>query len=234
MLQLVPHVGKECDNDVILMHRMIRADRFPVAIADVTRLEYNWVPGQDSWRPPKHIKDNKILAHTSRRTRHLWVTRVLQAYTCIKKNQHILLQHGHAKRRPGASKKTDKQSWCASLFWKHKVTLVHFFKVTVSKRVTGLIKGYWLHAANREAEQRENKPLCGSALGKSLCWLRIRQRVPSILALSHWQYWGGGGLIWANGNCDLFFWEPLNGSFSSGYLILSFNYPRFILPGESS
>lgn len=36
----------------------------------------------------------------------------------------------------------------------------------------------------------------------------------------------GGGLIQANGNCDLFRWEPLNGSFSSRYLILAFNYVR--------
>lgn len=88
-----------------------------------------------------------------------------------------------------SSKATDKQSWCASMFSKHKVTLVCFFKVTVSGGVTGLIKGYWLCAANSEPLHRRKKiPLWASALGKSQCWLEIRQRVPSILALSHWQY----------------------------------------------
>lgn len=98
---------------------------------------------------------------------------------------------GHAEKKVTVQKKTDKQCWCASLFSKHKVTLVCFFKVTVSERVTGLIKGYCLCVAIREPEHRDkNKPLWASALGKSECWLKIRQRVPSILALSHWQYHG--------------------------------------------
>lgn len=111
--------------------------------------------------------------------------RVLHTCTQNKNCCHM----GHAEKKVTVQKKTDKQCWCASLFLKHKVTLVCFFKVTVSERVTGLIKGYCLCVAIREPEHRDkNKPLWASALGK--CWLKIRQRVPSILALSHWQYHG--------------------------------------------
>lgn len=66
-------------------------------------------------------------------------------------------QCGSHGKESSSSKETDKQRWCASLFSKHKVTLVCFFKVTVSERVTGLIKGYWLCAANREPVHREKK-----------------------------------------------------------------------------
>lgn len=46
------------------------------------------------------------------------------------------------------------------LLLEHKVTLVCFFKVTVGDGVTGLIKGYWRCAANREPVHREKtKPL---------------------------------------------------------------------------
>lgn len=54
------------------------------------------------------------------------------------------------------------------LLLEHKVTLVCFFKVTVSDGVTGLIKGYWRCAANREPVHRKKTSLCESWLTGSL------------------------------------------------------------------
>lgn len=106
----------------------------------------------------------------------------------------IILLRGSHRQEGNSSEKADKQHWRAFLFSKHKVTLVCFFKVSVSGRVTGLIKGYWLCAGNREPphrgkkkKKREKQPLLAPAPGKSRRWLEIRQQVPSIAALSHWR-----------------------------------------------
>lgn len=81
------------------------------------------------------------------------------------------------------------------------------FKVTVSDRVTGLIKGYWLCAANGEAvpwgekkqpfvspSSREVTALAGDQTKDAIDTGTFTLTVPG----------GEQGLIRANGNCDLF------------------------------
>ncbi len=75
----------------------------------------------------------------------------------------------------------------------------------VSERVTGLIKGYWLCAANRESytgkkqafvclSSREVSALAGDQTKGAIDTGTFTLTVPG----------GERGLIWANGNCDLF------------------------------
>lgn len=82
--------------------------------------------------------------------------------------------------------------------------------MTVSDRVTGLIKGYWLCAANREPVQRKKKKK------KIQPFVSLSSREVSVLAEDQTKDaidtgtftltvpGGEQGLIWANGNCDLF------------------------------
>lgn len=91
------------------------------------------------------------------------------------------------------------------LLLEHKVTLVWVFKVTVSDGVTGLIKGYWRCAANREPVHRKKQAFVslGSREVSALAGDQTKDAIDTgtfTLTLPR----GALGLIWANGNCDLF------------------------------
>lgn len=109
-----------------------------------------------------------------------------------------------------------------------------YFKVSASEGVTGLIKGYWLYAAGRQPLHCKKQGFV-SLSSREVSALAEDQTKGAIDTGTFTLTVPGGeqGLIWPNGNCDLFRWEPLNGFFSSSYLILSFNYLRCILAGES-
>lgn len=78
--------------------------------------------------------------------------------------------------------------------------------MTVSDRVTGLIKGYWLCAANREPLHRKKKQPFVSLSSREVSALAEDQTKDAIDTGTFTLTVPGGeqGLIWANGNCDLF------------------------------
>lgn len=83
------------------------------------------------------------------------------------------------------------------------------FKVTVSDRVTGLIKGYWLRAANGERLYRgggKKKQPFVSPSSREVTALAGDQTKDAIDTGTFTLTVPGGeqGLIRANGNCDLF------------------------------
>ena len=82
--------------------------------------------------------------------------------------------------------------------------MVYFFKVTVSERVTGLIKGYWLCAANREPPHRKKQPFV-SLSSREDSALADDQTKGAIDTGTFTLTVPGGEqeLIWSNGNCDL-------------------------------
>lgn len=131
----------------------------------------------------------------------------------IKKKKKAALPHGSHRKRATVQSITDKQPWCASPVWKHKVTLVFFFKVSVSERVTGLIKGYWLCAANREAVHRKRKEKKNKktmqpfvSLSSREVWALAEDQTKGAIdtgTLTLTAAGGEQGLIWANGNRDL-------------------------------
>lgn len=91
------------------------------------------------------------------------------------------------------------------LLLEHKVTLVWFFKVTASDGVTGLIMGYWQCAANRACTQEKKQAFVslGSREVSALAGDQTKDAIDTgtfTLTLPR----GAQGLIWANGNCDLF------------------------------
>ncbi len=77
--------------------------------------------------------------------------------------------------------------------------------MTVSERVTGLIKGYWLCAASREPVHRKRQPFVslGSREVSALAEDQTKGAIDTgtfTLTVPRCEQ----GLIWANGNCDLF------------------------------
>lgn len=85
--------------------------------------------------------------------------------------------------------------------------MVYFFKVSVSERVTGLIKGYWLCAANREPVPRKKKKKTFVSLSSGEVSELAEDQTKGAIDTGTFALTvpgGEQGLIWANGNCDLF------------------------------